>query len=165
LDGHSLRVSSEWRGAGRIVGSMPDHADRSHTRRLLGQAILAGLVATAVVLTIIACQPEHVPAEVQRQLPLLTFFSGLCPGSSTTPAERRQVMRQADVLIHELRRRPNELVTIEDSTFADGHEPHDISVRELAERRRQDLTLERERTGRDCAPQLRHRLTGALKNT
>jgi hypothetical protein len=72
-------------------------------------------------------------------------------------------MRQADVLIRELRRRPNELVTIENSTFADGHEPYDISVRELAEQRLQDLTLERERTGRDCAPRLRQRLTGAVK--
>jgi hypothetical protein len=140
---------------------VPDRADRSYTRRLLGQAILAGFVATAVVLTIISCQPEHVPADVQRQLPLLTFFSGLCPGSSTTPAQRRQVMRQADVL---MRRRPNELVTIENSTFADGHEPYDISVRELAEQRLDDLALERERTGRDCAPQLRQRMVAALKN-
>jgi len=70
-------------------------------------------------------------------------------------------MRQAEVLLRELGRRPNELVTIEDATFADGHEPFDITVREFALRRLDDLVLERELTGRDCAPRLRQRLTAA----
>ncbi len=72
-------------------------------------------------------------------------------------------MRQAEVLVRELRRRPDDLVRIEDSTFADGHEPHDITVRELAERRLDGLRMVREETGRDCAPRLRQRLTAALK--
>lgn len=54
-------------------------------------------------------------------------------------------------------------MTIEDSTIADDHEPYDISVRELAEQRLEDLTLERDPTGRDCAPQLTQRVTAALK--
>lgn len=74
-------------------------------------------------------------------------------------------MREADVLLRELRRRPDELVTIEDSTFADGNEPFDITVRKLAERRLDDLTLECGRTGRGCAPRLRQRFTTALEKT
>lgn len=141
---------------------MSDPRPKLRAPGLLAQLIFAAFLGIAVVLTIVSCQREHVPADVQRQLPLLTFFSGMCPTSRTTPAERRQIVREADVLLRELRRRPDELVTIKDSTFADGDEPVDVTVRELAERRLEDLTLERERTGRDCAPQLRQRLTMAL---
>ena len=58
------------------------------------------------------------------------------------------------MLLPELRRRPDELVTIEDSSFADGHEPFDITVRELAEDNLDQLAHARQLTGRDCTPRL-----------
>ena len=130
---------------------------------LLGQLVIAGVLSTAAVLTFVSCQPEHVPAHIQRQLPLLPGgFGELCPKLSATPAERRRTIREADVLLRELKRRPDEVVTIEDSSFDEGHEPYDITVRELAERRLEGLRLNSEWLG-DCAPRLRQRLTAALK--
>lgn len=114
------------------------------------------------MLTFVSCQPEHVPAHIQRQLPLLTGFGGLCPKSSATPAERRRIVREADVLLRELKRRPDEVVTIEDSSFDEGHEPYDITVRELAERNLESLRLLSEDLG-DCAPRLTQRLIAALE--
>ena len=129
---------------------------------LLGQLVIAGVLSTAAVLTFVSCQPEQVPADIQRHLPLLTGFGGLCPDSSATAADRGQIGREADVLLRELKRRPDEVVTIEDSSFDEGYEPYEITVRELAERRLEDLRLLSEWLG-DCAPRLRQRLTAALK--
>ncbi len=138
-------------------------------RSVLGRArswyagpILAGVVAIGAVLVVISCQREHVPSDIQRQLPLLTFFSELCE-TDLSATDRRNIERQADVLLRELQRRPGELVTIEDTTFADGPEPNDLTVRELAERRLEDFSAYRDLTGHKCAQPLEQRLKIALR--
>jgi hypothetical protein len=63
------------------------------------------------------------------------------------------------VLIVELRRRPNDLVT-DTFYYADGSEERrDITIRELAEQQLESL----QNGGRACAPKLMQRLQAALK--
>lgn len=85
-------------------------------------------------------EARHVPASVQRQLPTGELsLRSLCRGFYVTPRERRVLRRQADALVRELRRRPDELVTY---TFYYEHGPperRDIPVRELAEEQLEDL--------------------------
>ena len=66
--------------------------------------------------------------------------------------------RRAEVLIRELRRRPNDVVT-EVTAFADGSdERRDITVRELAEEHLDDM----ESPTPECDPELQRRIRAAM---
>jgi hypothetical protein len=102
---------------------------------------------------------EHVPASLERQLPIEYSLGNLCPDASTPPQLVRRLRRQTEVLIRELGRRPDDLVTY---TYYDAHsadeDRRDITIRELAEEQLDDL----ETGGRNCAPDLQRRIRAAL---
>jgi hypothetical protein len=102
---------------------------------------------------------SHVPAAVQRQLPIEMSLGNLCPGASTPDKLERDIRRRAEVLIRELQRRPNDLVSYT-YYYSDGadDERRDITVRELAEEQLADL----ESGGPNCAPELASRIRNAL---
>jgi hypothetical protein len=134
--------------------------------RLKGRAAQFGVVAFVVA----ACpavwaavrsaeRGPHVPPRLQAQLPTELALGNLCPNSQLPGAERRRLRRSADVLIVELRRRPNDLVT-DTFYYADGSEERrDITIRELAEQQLESL----QNGGRACAPKLMRRLQAALR--
>ena len=45
---------------------------------------------------------EHVPASLERQLPIGLSLGNLCPGAESDPELVRRLRRQTDVLIREL---------------------------------------------------------------
>jgi hypothetical protein len=127
-------------------------------RDALGLGFLAvALLGPAWAVVETARRGPHVPASVQRQLPTDVSLGNLCPGASD-PSFERDVRRRAEVLIRELRRRPNDVVT-EVSSFSDGSdERRDITVRELAEEQLADM----ESPASDCDPELRRRIRAAM---
>ena len=102
---------------------------------------------------------EHVPASLERQLPIKASLGNLCPGAESDPEFERQLRRQTEVLIRELERRPNDLVTY---TYYDAHsadqDRRDITIRELAEEQLADI----ESGGPRCVPELERRIRAAL---
>jgi hypothetical protein len=102
---------------------------------------------------------EHVPAALERQLPIELSLGNLCPDASSPPGLVRRLRRQSEVLLRELGRRPDDLVT---NTYyqADTADEtrRDITIRELAQEQLHDLEL----GGRRCAPGLQRRLRAAL---
>ena len=102
---------------------------------------------------------EHVPASLERRLPIRLSLGNLCPDASTPPRLSRRLRRQTDVLIRELERRPDDLVTF---TYYDAHSADDdrreITIRELTQEQLADL----ETGGRNCAPDLQRRIRAAL---
>jgi hypothetical protein len=101
---------------------------------------------------------EHVPASLERQLPLDVSLGNLCPGAESDRAFIRDLRRQTDVMIRELERRPDDLVTYTYYYSDEPEERRDITVRELAEEQLADL----EAGGRNCAPELQRRIREAL---
>jgi hypothetical protein len=122
---------------------------------LFAVAVLPALWAGAET----AERGEHVPAALERQLPIELSLGNLCPGAESDMELVRDLRRRTDVLIRELGRRPNDLVTY---TYYYSHsadeDVRDITVRELAEEQLADL----ESGGRNCAPELQRELRAAL---
>ena len=101
---------------------------------------------------------RHVSPALQAQLQPGLTLGNLCPHSGLPGPERRKLRRSAEVLIVELRRRPDDLVT-DTFYYADGStERRDITIRQLAEQELDSL----ETGGRDCAPKLKRRIRAAL---
>jgi hypothetical protein len=102
---------------------------------------------------------EHVPASLERQLPIEASLGNLCPGAESDPEFVRRLRRQTDVLIRELERRPDDLVTYTyyDADSAD-EDRREITIRELAEEQLADI----ESGGPRCVPELERRIRAAL---
>jgi hypothetical protein len=124
----------------------------------------AGLLAVAALPALGAAvetarRGEHVPASLERQLPIEYSLGNLCPGAETDAQLLRRIRREAEVLIRELGRRPDDLVTY---TYHDAHsaeeDRREITLRELAEEQLADI----ESGGPGCAPELERRLRAAL---
>jgi len=102
---------------------------------------------------------EHVPASLERRLPIELSLGNLCPGAGTEPRIERELRRQSEVLIRELGRRPDDLVTY---TYYDAHsadeDRREITIRDLAQEQLADL----ETGGENCAPDLQRRIRAAL---
>ena len=99
--------------------------------------VLGGLLAVALVpvgwgVVEIGRRGPHVPPAVQARLPVRLSLGNLCPGSETPPRMERDLRRRAEVLLRELRRRPDELVTYTYHYEDRDDERLDITVRELA---------------------------------
>jgi hypothetical protein len=136
----------------------------SHGPRWLvagGLAICAGAVIVPAALAQVqrAKRGPHVSAALQRQLPVRESLGNLCPGAETPADVEREIRAGADVLLRELRRRPDDLVTYT-YYYSDGGgtDTRDITIRQLAKEQLADL----EAGGRDCAPDLQRRLHAAL---
>ena len=110
----------------------------------------------AAVVTIDRAWLPHVPAELRAQLPLEASLGNLCPGAETPRSARVQLERQAEVLLQELRRRPNDLVPYTYRWAHGGSDTKQITVRELAEE--QLMALE----DAGCAGRLERRIERAL---
>ena len=127
--------------------------------------------AVAVVFFVVAAVPavwaatettrrgEHVPASLERRLPIELSLGNLCPEAETEPEIERRLRLQTEVLIRELGRRPDDLVTF---TYYDAHsadeDRREITIRELAQEQLADI----EAGGPNCAPQLERRIRAAL---
>jgi hypothetical protein len=121
-------------------------------------ALAAAPAAWAGVETIKRSSAPHVPENVQKQLPTDISLGNLCP-AETSRRLRRDVEQRAEVLLRELRREPDALVTFTYYWAEGGEERRDITVRELAEEQLGDLHT----GGRDCAPQLQRRIEAVLR--
>jgi hypothetical protein len=106
-------------------------------------------------------EAAHLPQDVQRQLPLDLTLGNLCPGAETPAYISRDLRRKAEVLLRELRNRPDFLVT--DIVYFEGGEAERdvVTVRELAERQLLDLREGGSDLGA-CAPDLQQRLEDGL---
>lgn len=100
---------------------------------------------------------SHVPDAVQAHLPTDESLGNLCPGAETPRGIMRRLRRQAEVLVRELDRDPNRLVSYVYYYSDDPPERKDITVRELAEEQLRDLE-----TGGDCLPNVQRRIRDAL---
>jgi hypothetical protein len=100
----------------------------------------------------------HVPASVQRELPTDVSLGNLCPGAESDPEFEDDVRRRAEVLIRELRRNPDHVVTDTVHHSHGGEEQQDITIRQLAEDQLADI----ESGGPNCAPELERRIRAAL---
>jgi hypothetical protein len=102
---------------------------------------------------------EPVPAALERQLPIEYSLGNLCPGAESDPELVRRLRRETDVLIRELERRPDDLVTY---TYHDAHsadeDRREITIRELAQEQLADI----ESGGPNCVPDLERRIRAAL---
>jgi hypothetical protein len=106
-------------------------------------------------------EAPHLPQSVQRQLPIELTLGNLCPGAETPRWLVRDLRRRAEVLLRELRERPDFLVT-DIVYYEDGEEERQIvTVRELAERQLLDLREGRSDLG-ECSPDIQRRLDEAL---
>ena len=119
-------------------------------------ALLPGLAGVADALR--HTPAERLPAAVQRQLPIKYSLGNLCPLAHTPQGLEEQIRRQAAVLLRELRRRPDALVSYTYEYEDRDPETKEITVRALAEQSLSDLP---ER----CAPKLRERLQRALRSS
>jgi hypothetical protein len=129
-----------------------------------GRPLALGLFAVAALPAAWAAvetvrRGEHVPAALERELPIELSLGNLCPDAQTEPDVERDLRRQSEVLVRELGRRPYDLVTY---TYHDAHsadeDRREITIRELAEEQLADL----ESGGPDCAPELERRIRAAL---
>ena len=137
--------------------------------RLASQrAPLAAGVAFAIALWPVAwaasdqlhrARARHVPAAIQARLPTDGSLSNLCPGAEAPPALRRDARRRAEVLVRELDRHPDDLVTY---TYILSDEPdprrEDITVRELAQEELEGLKA----NGPRCELALQRRLRAGI---
>jgi len=126
-------------------------------------AVALGLFAVALLPVAWAAietsqRGPHVPASVQRELPTKLSLGNLCPGAESDPAVERDVRRSAEVLIRELRRRPDDLVTYTFYFSDDPEERRDITIRQLAEEQLDDI----ESGGPNCIPELERRIRAAM---
>ena len=124
----------------------------------LGASVLVGLTAAGCAAFESSQRDPHVPASVQRELPTQESLGNLCPGASTSPEVERDIRRRADVLIRELRRRPDHLVTYTYYYSDEPKERRDITIRKLAEEQLADI----ESGGPNCAPELERRIRAAM---
>jgi hypothetical protein len=100
------------------------------------------------------------PAAVQRRLPSQNSLLALCPWADDARADQARARASVDVLLRELRQRPNHTVTY---TFYWAHsdeEVRDITVRQLADTTLDDL--EHGDARGPCAPEVQARLRAAL---
>jgi hypothetical protein len=102
----------------------------------------------------------HAPASLQAQLPIEYSLGNLCPHAETPPALARKIRHQGEVLLREVRRHPDWLVSYT-YVYADEAETvtKDITIRELAEQELGDLASG---GGEDCLPSYRRRLEAGL---
>ena len=122
-------------------------------------AFVCGLVVAiwAAVETTERATAQHVPAALQAQLPTELSLGNLCPGAETPRHLTARLRRQTDVLIRELHRHPDWLVSYVYYYSDDPEERTDITIRELAEEQLKDLE-----SGGNCAPELQRRIRDAL---
>ena len=128
-----------------------------------GAAIASGCFGLAVVPAGWAAvetlkRGPPLPRAVQAQLPTDISLGNLCPDAESPPELERRLRHDADVLIRELRRRPNRLVTYTYVSEEDPEERRAITVRELAEEQLKDI----ESNGPHCDPALEHRIRAAM---
>jgi hypothetical protein len=114
---------------------------RLSSRRL---AVAAGCYAVALLPTVWGTietleRGPHVSPALQAQLPTFASFANLCGDGETRPELERRLRASAAVLIRELRRRPNDLVTYTHYSEEGPDENRDIAVRELAEEQLGDM--------------------------
>ncbi len=138
--------------------------------------VLPALAALwAAIVTIDYSRRDHLPASVQRQLPVRVFLADLCedPGltaeerreSALSPSQRRDIERRAEVLLRELDEHPDSLVTYTYEFSDEPDEVRDITVRQLAK----EQLAEFEDVGEDfedfdadkCQPELQEQLRQA----
>jgi hypothetical protein len=94
-------------------------------------------------------------------MPLDVSLGNLCPGAETPPALTRELMKKTDVLLRELRVRPDYLVTYTFYTEEEGARRQSITVREAAEIQLEELKAGASGLG-TCAPDLQEQLEAAL---
>lgn len=151
-------VLAAFTGTGWLVGrSLPDRAATSIG--IVAFVVAACPAGWAVIA--MAQRGPRVPASVQSQLMTDLSLGNLCPHTRTPGPLRRRLRRSAEVLIDQLRRRPDDLVTVTDRTEQDPEgEERRITIRQFAERQLEDLR----RPGRDCVPALTRRIEDALQD-
>ena len=132
---------------------------RRHAVAVAAAAFVLALVPVgwATVETVRRATAPHLPDALQAQLPTEESLGNLCPGAETPRKVVRRLERQTEVLIRELDRRPDWLVSYVFYYSDDPPERRDITVRELAEEQLRDLEA-----GGRCAPRLQRRFRDAL---
>jgi hypothetical protein len=136
---------------------------RSGTVAVALFVLAAGPVAGATVETISRSDASHLPVAVQKQLPSGGNLNGLCgPVEETARDNRRDLQYRARVLLREVRRHPDSIVTVTDVDADDASEHRrDLTVRELTE---EELNSLDEGAGYpNCQPDLRRSLRAALR--
>jgi hypothetical protein len=107
--------------------------------------------------------PGVVPDEVQAQLPLTLSLGNLCRGAETPPELAPELRGGARLMIRELRRHPDWLVTYtyyyEDAPEGERKE---ITVRKLAEEQLADLRSGSAAGLGKCSPDLQREIEDAL---
>ncbi|MEX2253030.1 MAG: hypothetical protein WD649_02660 [Thermoleophilaceae bacterium] len=126
-------------------------------------------------MTIDYARRDHLPAAVQRRLPLkpgdqtLVDLCAVGPTPGLTPAERRELVlsakerrdlqHQAQVLLRELDQHPDSLVTYTYDYSDEPDEVRDITVRQLA---REQLQEFKDYASEKCRPQLQEQLRSRI---
>jgi len=131
----------------------------SVTAGVICGAACALALASAVVGR--AQRGPHLPPSVQARLPLKLSLGNLCPGAESSEAVLRDVRARGEVLVAELRARPNHLVKYTYYWAHVGEDIKDITVRKLAEEQLADLESGGF-SGSGCAPDLQERLRAEL---
>ncbi len=140
--------------AGRML--RPEHA---WPAALVCFGLSAVPTAAAAVETIDRSRSPHLPDRVQKQLPIRESLGNLCPGAGTPKAARRKLERGVELLVREIRRDPDALVTYtyHEADTAE-RDREDITVAELAEIGLDDLNS----AGMRCRPDIQRKLEAAL---
>lgn len=100
---------------------------------IFGVALLPGVVGT--VGAVRHATAERLPAAMQRQLPIEYSLGNLCPNAQTPRGLELRIRRQAEVLLRELKLRPDALLSYTYEYEDRDPETKDITVRALAEER------------------------------
>lgn len=102
--------------------------------RLAPVAIVAVMLLVAGIGTALRASLDHVPSRVAATLPRATTSLGLLCFGDLPAADRRATEREIHALAHEVRRRPDALVTVT-YKLADspGDDHQDLTAHELAE--------------------------------
>ena len=106
---------------------------------------------------------KRVPASLRAQLPIEWSLSVLCPKSGFPAGAARGVRRQAEVLLREVRRHPDWVLSYS-YPYADqpGEFTRDMTIHELGEQELQSIKDLDGATGKPCLPSYRRRLEAAL---
>jgi hypothetical protein len=137
---------------------------RALSERALAGALVAVLVATAWpvawagVEQLDRASASHVPESVQARLPTEESLGNLCPGAGTPQRIVRRLERGADLLVRELKRRPDALVSYTYYWEEQPAERRDITVEELAQEQLGDL----DSGGPGCRRDLQRRIRAAM---
>jgi hypothetical protein len=106
---------------------------------------------------------DHVPQEIQAQLPLNTSFAAACPqfgNKGARETERARIKTQLPVLLRELRDHPEWQVEVTGRYSEGGTFQEHMTVREIAQEQVEQIGTEP-----GCLPGLRRQLERALAET